>query len=126
VKELVRESIRYFHHPAWLNTYCRIDDRNLLGIDDRTEALLARYGEKGKRTVLLIVVYFERSRAEKAFGAFRKGMTPGGDAGGCARMEDGTWTAFRLREKMIIAAFKSPSREEALRLLDAVPGFGLR
>ena len=124
--ELVRESVRYFHHPAWLNTYCRIDDRNLLGIDERTEALLARYGEKGKRMVLLIVVYSERSRAEKAYGAFRKGMTPGADACGCTRMDDGTWTACRLREKRVIAAFKSPSCDAALRLLDAVPGLGSR
>ena len=120
--ELVRESVRYFHHPAWLNTYCRIDDRNLLGIDGRTEAVLARYGEKGKRMVLLIVVYSERSRAERAFRAVRQGTIPRADARGCALMEDGTWATCRLREKRIFAAFKSPSCEAALRLLDAVPG----
>lgn len=124
--ELVRESVRYFHHPAWLNVYCRIDDRNLLGIDDRTEAVLARYGEKGKRVVLLIVVYSERSRAEKAFDTFRKGICPGSDAHGCARMDDGTWTASRLDDRRIVAAFKSPSCQAALRLLDAVPGGGVR
>lgn len=124
--ELVWESVRYFHHPAWLNTYCSIDDRDLLRIDDRTEAVLARFGEKGKRVVLLVVVYPDRSRAEKAFEAFQNGATPGADAHGCVSTADGTWTACRLRGKRFIATFKSPSCKAALRLLDAVPAAGSR
>jgi hypothetical protein len=125
-EELVRESVRYFHHPAWLNTYCRIDDRNLLGIDDRTEAVLARYGEKGKRIVLLIVQYVDRSRAEKIFRVFRKETMRGSEALGCSPMDDGMWAACRRDDRMIVAAFQAPSCQKALRLLEKVPAPGER
>ena len=123
---LVRESVRFFHHPVWLNTYCPIDDQNLLQIDDRTEAVLARYGEKGKRMVLLILAYSNRSRAANAFGAFWKEMAPRADARGCTLTKDKTWMACQLRETEIVAAFKAPSCEAALRLLAKVPESGSR
>jgi hypothetical protein len=123
---LVRESVRYFHHPAWVNTYCRIDDRNTLQIDDRTEAVLARYGEKGKRIVLLILRYADRVRAGEAYRVFRKMMRPGLDERGCSPMADGTWAACRQDERRIVAAFKAPSCEAVLQLLDAVSGTGRR
>jgi hypothetical protein len=44
-KSLVPESIRYFHHYIWLNSYYYVADQNILHIDEKTDALLAKYGE---------------------------------------------------------------------------------
>jgi hypothetical protein len=51
------ESIRYFRHYIWLNSYYNISRENILNINQKTHAVLAKYGDGEQKTVLLIIKY---------------------------------------------------------------------
>jgi len=119
-KGLVKESIRYFRHHAWLNAYYFIDDRNLLRINDSTEALLAKYTGGEKRSLLLLVEYPDERSAQQAHGDFAKSCLPNTSDKVPVRLEDGTWTACRLSSNLLMAVFNASQPERASLLLEAV------
>jgi len=75
-ESLVRESIRYFHHYIWLNSHYFIATDNILHIDEKTEAVLARYGENDTRHILLLVQYATPEDARKAHRDFIDNYLP--------------------------------------------------
>ena len=117
---LVKESIRYFHHYAWLNSYYFVADRNILHIDEDTEALLAKYGEKKKRYLLLLVKYENDKDARYAYDDFAKYYLPELSKEPVVKIEDGTWTACRLEKKLLIIVFNAPVKDKALHLIEEV------
>lgn len=117
-KGLVPESIRYFRHHVWLNSHYYIADRNILHIDDTTEAVLAKYGAGPKRTVLLLVEYPDEKAARLAHDDFTKTYLPELAGVGAVRIEDGTFTACRRRGRLVSAVFNAPSDASALQLID--------
>jgi hypothetical protein len=119
-KGLVKESIRYFRHHAWLNAYYFIDDRNLLRINDTTETLLAKYDGGEKRLLLLLVEYPDEQSAQQAHGDFVKSCLPNTSEKAPVRLEDGTWTACRVAGKVFMAVFNAVQAVEATHLLDAI------
>jgi hypothetical protein len=119
-KSLVKESIRYFRHHAWLNAHYFIADHNLLHINDTTEAVLAKHGEKNKRSLLLLVSYPDEQSAQLAYRDFVKSYLPNVSGTVPVKIEDGTWTAFRLSGNLFIAVFNAAQSVDALHLLDAV------
>ncbi len=119
-KSLVKESIRYFRHHAWLNAHYFIADHNLLHINDTTEALLAKYGEKNRRSLLLLVSYPDEQSAQLAYRDFLKSYLPNVSGKEPVQIEDGTWTACRLSGNLFIAVFNAAQAVDASQLLDAV------
>jgi hypothetical protein len=117
---LVQESIRYFHHPAWLNAHCFIADRNILHINDTTDALLAKYGEKNRRSLVLIVSYPDDRSAKQAYHDFIKSYLPNLSGKGPVQIEDGRWVACRLSGDLLMAVFNAARAVDATYLLDAV------
>ena len=73
---LVKESIRYFRHYIWLNSYYFVAHENILGIDENTDALLAKYGDQQQRHLLLIVKYPTEKDAKIAYRDFVKHYLP--------------------------------------------------
>ena len=119
-KSLVRESIRYFRHPAWLNAHYFIADHNLLHIDDTTEALLAKYGEGQKRSILLLVQYPGDQASQQAYRDFVKSYLPNVSGKEAVQIEDGTWTACKLSGDLLMVVFNAAQAEDASLLLEAV------
>jgi hypothetical protein len=117
---LVRESIRYFRHHAWLNAHYFIADHNLLHINDTTEALLAKYREGDNRAVLLLVEYPIAQSAQEAYRDFVKSYLPNVSGQKPVQIEDGTWTACRLSGYLFMAVFNAARAVDATHLLDAV------
>jgi hypothetical protein len=117
---LVRESIRYFRHHAWLNAHYFIADHNLLHINDTTEALLAKYREGDNRAVLLLVEYPIAQSAQEAYRDFVKSYLPNVSGQMPVQIEDGTWTDCRLAGNLFMAVFNAPQAGDATHLLDAV------
>jgi hypothetical protein len=117
---LVRESIRYFRHHAWLNAHYFIADNNLLHIDDTTEALLAKYKNGDTRTILLLVEYPNPQSAQEAYRDFVKSYLPNLSVKEPVQIEDGTWTACRLSGYLFMAVFNAARAVDATHLLDAV------
>ncbi|MEW6653886.1 MAG: DUF6599 family protein [Bacteroidota bacterium] len=76
---LNKESIRYFRHYVWLNTYIYLSDGNILNINQNTHGLLAKYGEK-ENLILLMVKYPNEQQAlaaeEKFNNEYYKSVKP--------------------------------------------------
>jgi hypothetical protein len=117
---LVRESIRYFRHHAWLNTHYFIADHNILHINDSTDALLAKYGQGPKRSLLLLIAYPNEQSARQAYGDFVKSYLPNVSGKIPVQIEDGTWTACRRSGPLFMAVFNAAGKADASHLLDAV------
>jgi len=73
---LVKETIRYFRHHIWLNSYHFISNENILHIDNSTEVILAKYGEGEFRQLLLLVIYPNKSDAKIAHNDFTASYLP--------------------------------------------------
>jgi hypothetical protein len=119
-KSLVPESIRYFHHYIWLNSYYYVADQNILHIDEKTDALLAKYGEQKKRSLLLLVQYQKGEQAAAAFNDFVQYYMPEHSGEFVLQIEDGTWTACRLSGNYLLVVFNATTRNGALGLISDV------
>ena len=119
-QSLVKESIRYFRHYVWLNSYYFVADQNILHINEKTKALLAKYGEKKKRYLLLLVKYSSDKDAKHAYDDFAKYYLPELSQETVVKIEDGTWTACRLEKNLLIIVLNAPVKGKALHLIEAV------
>jgi len=117
---LVRESIRYFHHHVWLNSHYFIADQNILHIDERTDAVLARYGEPEKRCLLLLVNYRNEHDAQRAYEDFATHYLPELSQDRIVQIEDGTWTACQRTGALLALVFNASTKDRASRLMQAV------
>jgi len=119
-QSLVRESIRYFRHYVWLNAHYFVADRNILHINESTDALLAKYGEVKKRYLLLLVKYKSDKDAKRAYNDFVKYYLPELSKRRVVQIEDGTWTSCQLTGNLLIIVFNAPIKDKALHLIEAV------
>jgi hypothetical protein len=119
-KDLARETIRYFHHHIWLNSYYFIATDNILHIDETTDAVLARYGERGTRSLLLLVRYRDGEAAKAAYDDFVQHYLPELGEKPLMRIEDGTWTGCRLWGDLLAVVFNAPTEAAVSRLIEAV------
>ncbi len=108
-ENLVRDSIRYFHHYIWLNSHFFIASENILQIDDETQAVLAKYKAGDKTFHLLIAIYPDAQKAKTAGESFLRNYLP--DArDGMAELPDGRWTGFRLEDRLLGIVFNAPDK----------------
>lgn len=119
-ESLVTESIRYFHHHIWLNSYYFVAQENILHIDENTDVLLAKYGDRPNRYFLLIVKYPTEKEATIAYEDFVKNYVPELSETPVVRIEDGTWTGCQLMGEHLIIVFNAPTEENALHLIEEV------
>ncbi len=119
-QDLVRESIRYFHHYIWLNSFYYVSDENILHINEGTDAVLAKYGKLGERSLLLLVEYQKGEDAKAGYGDFVKHYLPELSGNSAVQIEDGTWMGCRLEENLLVIVFNAPNEKSASVLLEAV------
>ena len=119
-QSLVRESIRYFHHYIWLNSHYFVSDQNILHVNENTDALLVKYGERMKRYILLLVKYKNDKDAGVAYNDFIENYMPRLSGEDVIQIEDGTWTACHLAGNYLIIVFNAPVKEKAIHLIEAV------
>jgi hypothetical protein len=109
-EDLVRDSVRYFHHYVWLNSHFFISNENLLQVDDETQAVLAQYRKGGKTFHVLVALYPDAERAKKAGESFLLHYLP--DAGdGMAGLPDGRWTGVRRDGRLLGVVFNAPDKD---------------
>ena len=118
--QLLEESIRYFNHPLWVNTYYFLTEDNIFHINEDNQAVLAKYDKLG---ILLLVQYPTIPDAQAAYSDFRKTMMPENPAENYIQIEDESWLAGTQSGRMVIAVFNSPSAEKVSQLLQAVRKF---
>jgi hypothetical protein len=117
---LVEESIRYFHHYIWLNSHYYVADENILHIDETTEAVLAKYRDRGKRWYLLVVEYPSDGEALLARNDFVKHYLPGAGNELAAEIGDSTWAGCRGTGNVVAVVFAAPSKQVAMDTLKRV------
>ena len=117
---LIKESVRYFKHYIWLNSYYFIANQNILHIDENTDAFLAKYRENNGKSLLLLVQYPDAESAKAAYQDFVKNYFLGISDPSAVRLEDGSWTGIRLQANLIVAVFNSTSRESVNHLIKEV------
>lgn len=117
---LLESSVHYFHTSVLLNIHYFLADSNLLDLNSKTEAVLARYQQGGDKPYLLIVRYPRPGDAQAAFGQFSKAYlreTPTGDAV-FRKLEKGQFAGSRREERVLLLVFEAGSRESAEKLVD--------
>jgi hypothetical protein len=113
-------SIIYFHHYVWLNSFYYISSDNILNIDDSTNAVLAKYGSKDKRYYLLVVEYPSDKEASSAFDKFTANYFPEAETSGIKQLEDNTWFGCRLKKNIFAAVFNAHEKPAVQNLLKTI------
>jgi hypothetical protein len=115
-ENLLPESVRYFHHYIWLNSFYFVSNENVLNIGSDTPAVLAKYRHAGSTFFLLLVRYPDAARAEAAAVQFRQKVL-GGAAEGMRALKEGDWTGLQCRGDLISAVFNAPDEETVRAVL---------
>lgn len=119
-QSLLPEGFCYFHHYIWLNSYYFIANYNILDIDEKTDAVIAKYGPADKRVYLLLVQYPDESKALAAFNKFITDFAPELKTKDAIKLKDNTWHTATLDGSLFKAAFNAPSKTEALKHVEQV------
>jgi hypothetical protein len=117
---LIEPSVHYFHTSVSLNIHYFLDDSNLLDLNSRTEAILARYQQGSDKPYLLIVRYPRPGDAQAAFEQFSKAYlqeTPTGNAV-FGKLEKGQFAGSRREDRALLLVFEAGSRESAEKMLE--------
>jgi hypothetical protein len=117
---LIEPSVHYFHTSVSLSIHYFLDDSNLLGLNSRTEAILARYQQGGDKPYLLLVRYPSSGDAQAAFEQFSKAYLGEAAAGNAVfrKLEKGQFAGGRREERALLLVFEAGSRESAEKLLE--------
>ncbi len=116
---LVKESIRYFRHHIWLNSYHFISNENILHIDNKTEVILAKYGERELRQILLLLIYPNKSDAKTARNDFAASYLPMLLKTPYVK-RNGKWVGCKLSENVLIVVFDAPRKESVQKLIEKI------
>ena len=117
---LLEPSVHYFHTSVSLNIHYFLADSNLLNLNAKTEAILARYQQASEKPYLLIVRYPRPGDAKAAFEQFSKvylRKSPAGDAV-FGKLEKGKFAGSRREDRALLLVFEAVSRESAEKLID--------
>jgi len=123
LERLERKSVRYFHKQVSLNAHYYLADENVLLLDERTEAVLARYREGWGKAMLLICRYRRSADARRACLRFARDyfsvrINPDA-AATIEEIENGEFAGARLSGAFLILVFESPDRKSCESLLRA-------
>jgi len=106
-ENLLPETVRYFHHYIWLNSFHFVSHENVLNIGNDTPAALGKYRQDGGTYFLLLVRYPDAARAEAAGRQFRQKLLDGAEDG-MSRTKEGRWTGLECRGDLVSIVFNAP------------------
>jgi hypothetical protein len=114
---LLKDRIRYLHHPIVLNYHYYISDENILKISADTNVALAEYQLGDQAALLLIVEYPSSESAEQSRADFLNHYLPDADKKGAALLENGKWAVINRKENLLAIVLEADNKEFAERLL---------
>lgn len=118
--KLQQYSIRYFRHYTWMNMYHFFSNKNLLNMDENTEAVMAKYlVDAAKPAVLIVLHYPDETAAAAAHDVFKRDfMADAQDA--YARANDELWTGCIRTDNLLVIVVDAPSLSAAKGLAQGV------
>jgi hypothetical protein len=110
---LAPETVRYFHHYIWLNSFQFVSNDNVLDIGPDTPAALGTYKNGTARLFLLVVQYPTTARADAASTRFRKAILAGaaGDLRETKGPKGSRWTGLQRRGDVVAVVLNAPSAD---------------
>ncbi len=119
---LVANSIRYFRHHTWLNTYHFFANENILNIDAETEAVMGRFNtaQSGDQAAVLVLLrYTDAAKARAAGESFQTEFMPDAE-NGFKQTSNRRWTACVFQGNRVTIVADAPDRKTAEDLLGKV------
>ena len=116
----IDSSVHYFHTSVSLNIHYFLADSNLLNLNSKTEAVLARYQQGSDKPYLLVVRYPRPGDAQAAFEQFSKVYlreSPAEDAV-FVKLEKGQFAGGRREDRALLLVFEAGSRESTEKLVE--------
>jgi hypothetical protein len=117
---LLKDRIRYLHHPIVLNYHYYISDENILNISADTDVALAEYQSGNQTAQLLLIKYPTSENAAQSQTGFLNHYLPDADKKGAALLENGKWTVIHRKGHLLAIVLEADSREYAELLLKNV------
>ena len=115
---LKEKSICFMRKHTILNRVYFIADKNILGLGDDTECVIARYEQGNKGAYLLIIRYSDAKSASKALNRFITSYIPEAKRSKVALLEDGKYVASDLYGQFLLIALDATEKEFALKLIE--------
>jgi len=115
---LLERSVRYFHLHTSLNYHYFVASRNILKLNQKTEAVLGRYVPG--QSHLLCIRYQNQKQAKEALNSFLSSYLPEAKESGIAQIENDNWVAAKLEGVFVVVVFDAPTEASAQALLEAV------
>ena len=120
-ENLQPETVRYFHHYIWLNSFSFVSNENVLNIGADTPAALAKYRTPGSSLFLLLVRYPDAARAETAARQYDEKIL-GGAKDGMRRTEGGRWSGLNRRGDLVGVVLNAPDAASVREVLAKIKG----
>lgn len=118
-ENLINESILYFRHYNWLNSYYHVSFENILNITNDTECAFAKYNTVSGGSILLILEYKSEYEAGLANENFESNYYGGiSSKKSIHKMEDGSWSGSRVVNNYIIIVFNTRENDRLISLLN--------
>ncbi len=115
------DRIRYFHNHLILNYHYYVSEENILFLDQKTNAALARCkGDDDEPLTILIVKYSKLEKMDKAYENFISVYMPDAVELGIVQTENSKWTFIKKIKEFIVIVFDSPSPVSAKELLAVI------
>lgn len=104
---LIPETVRYFHHYIWINSFYFVSNDNVLNIEKDTPVTLAKYRRAGATYFLLLVQYPDAARAKTGADRFRRDVLAGA-ADGIRALGDGRWAGLGVHGALVSVVLGAP------------------
>ena len=117
---LMETSIRYFHTHVSLNYHYYIADKNILNLNQDTEAVLVRYQKEESKCYLLLVRYRNGKEAKDAFKGFAGAYMPEATGTGIIQTENGKWTGADVTREFVVVVLDAHTEAIARTLVERV------
>jgi hypothetical protein len=106
-EHLLGASVRFFYHPSWLNSYFHVAHDNVLQLNSKAQAVLAKYKHPAGYAYLLLVLYPDAHKAAAASKSFSAHYLR--DAkGGRKKLGDGQWAGIKRSGRLLISVLRAP------------------
>jgi len=118
-ENLIPESVKYFHHHIWLNSFYFVSSDNVLDIGNDTPVALGKYRHPGGNLFLLLVRYPDEARAAAAAKKFGRSVL-GGAPDDIVPTKDGRLAGLRRQGGLIAVVFNAPDASTARAILENI------
>jgi hypothetical protein len=119
-ENLIRKNMHYFHTHLILNYHFFVADKNILLLDQETDAVLASYMKDEDMSRVLIIRYQDIEKASQAYSSFTKTYMPDAKKPGWIQTENKKWTAASIQEKILICLFDMPDESYTAKILGLI------